>query len=74
MTYPIETDVPIPPTGSRKGFSKYPFASLAVGHSFFVAGGIPKNMSVAAHRHGRALGRQFVVRKTDGGIRVWRVK
>lgn len=66
--YEIEKDVPIPEV-SGKGRSKYPFYEMAVGDSIF-----SENVSIrqAAYAHARRNNKTFIVRKVEGGYRVWR--
>lgn len=69
----IEKGVPMPPSSS--GNLKYPFRSMAVGDSFFVAGKsvgtMAANASPAARRIGG--GTKFTCRAENGGVRVWRI-
>ena len=70
--YNIEMDVPVPPkTISRR--SKYPFATMNPNQSVMI-----KNKTYAAImgllRKHKVDGKKFVVRKSDGGMRVWRIE
>lgn len=70
----IEDGVEIPPIGQaqRRPFSsKYPFAELEVGQSFLVPGPGRSVQSLSV-RAGHKLGRKFVTRQTNHGLRVWR--
>lgn len=72
MMYVIEKDVPMPklPSALRvKGSSKYPFARMEVGDSFFSA----TNAQSAALRYGRSNNMRFSARKLEVGYRIWRV-
>ena len=68
----IEKDVPIPlrPRGKP---SKYPWADMEPGDSFFVPGVLPAKISgsvgAARNRHGFRL----TMRAENGGTRVWRL-
>ena len=64
----IEIGVPLP-----AGRRKYPFRELGVEESFLVRGGKAVILSNLANRYGKKLGRKYVVRTVDGGVRVWRV-
>ena len=80
MTAPIEAGIPVPrmPQGRAP---LYPFATMAVGDSFFVADtSEPKRLQanrviVAARgyvvRHAPAA--RFTTRQVEGGVRCWRV-
>lgn len=72
----IDKNIPIPPRKrpGQKG-SKYPIRDLDVGDSFIMA---VKDTSIAsAYLRVAAIrigdGRKFTVRKTEDGIRVWRI-
>lgn len=68
MTYVIEKNVPITKTIE----SKFPFAQMEVGDSFFVPSKEAANLRSAATRHSRQLGFTFTTKKCDGGVRIWR--
>ena len=84
--FEIEKGIPIPAVQRRAaGSSKYPFASLEVGDSFFVAAtpseGESQNeasdrvfnsLSGSKYRAKKHLNRDFTARVVDGGVRVWR--
>lgn len=56
--------------------TRYPFADMKVGDSFFVKGGLKEtyNLRTAASYFAiRHPGYKFSVRAVDGGCRVWRV-
>ena len=61
----------------RPVFGKYPFKTMEVGESFFVAledmAG-PKRMHSTAYNYGKRLGKKFVARRVEGGVRVWRTE
>lgn len=67
MSYPIESNVPIP---SRY---KYPFNDLEVGDSFFVPNARRANLYSLASLRGKQLHRRFITKAEAGGVRVWRV-
>ena len=75
MTYEIEKNVPLP-RPRQSGAPKYPWESMDVGDSFYVAGATVTLLSASAaswsRRHGRE--RKFATRTVNGGVRVWRVK
>jgi hypothetical protein len=68
----IETGIPLP-LGRKYGpVSKYPWAQLEVGESFFVADP-PSHFATMVSHASRIHSRKFIQRQVDGGIRVWRV-
>lgn len=72
----IESGIPIPESHAHhKGQSKYPFSKLQVGESFLFPDHVNRtNAESAKSRKGRLLNRKFVVRKTEDGLRCWRVE
>ena len=55
--------------------SVYPFTEMEVGDSFLATEQIckkPHKVRMAAHEAGKRLGRKYVTRTVEGGIRVWR--
>jgi hypothetical protein len=71
MTYQIEEGVPFPGSASGRP-SIYPVRELEVGQSFFVPLGDRKVLSVVCSRIKKLTGRDYTVRRVEGGIRVWR--
>jgi len=82
--YKIQSGIPIPSRSVKKGATRqarYPFDKLEPGMSFLVPkkeadGDIKRLMarvSAAAHNAKKSLGIKLVLRKTDEGIRVWRI-
>jgi len=82
-TFPVERDVPVPKDlGGRP--TRYPFALLEVGESFFVPcprverTRLMNSLTSCRANAQRKLGRVFVLRVVDddgeqgSGIRVWR--
>ncbi len=66
----IEKGIPLP----RRGVApKYPFAKLEVGDSFFVPGRTTNSFGGIMTAAAKRTGYGFQSRKTDGGIRVWRI-
>ena len=79
--FEVESNVPVPAIsryrGGRKvGVSKYPFASLEIGQSFFLPG--KKRGSggaiIASRYKSQGRDRIYTLRTVEGGIRIWRVK
>jgi len=71
-SYNLEMDVPVPPkTYNRR--SKYPFATMKANQSVMIP-----NKTYAAImgllRNHKIGGKKFVVRTSDGGMRVWRIE
>ena len=64
----LDKDVPLPEARKR-----YPYKEMEVGDSFFVEGGGIQNICNQNYRTGKKLGRSFIARKEDNGVRVWRV-
>ncbi len=55
--------------------SKYPFASMKIGDSFFAPNLIASKVRASAGAYAQRFpGFFFSVRKVEGGIRVWRVE
>lgn len=72
----IERGIPIP-TETRGRPSIWPFASMKIGDSFFLAGDSVKcqrTLASASTYYHRRHGMVFVTRKVDGGARIWRVE
>jgi hypothetical protein len=65
----IDKGIAPPPRG---GVSRYPFAEMSVGDSFFVAGATRDNLSSSCTYRKQRYGEQYAIRKVDGGLRVWR--
>lgn len=74
MSFTIEKNVPIPENrGRQAGSSKYPFAEMEIGDSFFTQ---TKHNSVyvRARQYAKThTGYAFAVRKEGEGCRVWRI-
>jgi hypothetical protein len=68
--YEITKAVPIPEPMKRLN---YPYEQLQVGESFWVPDVNVQHMCNANRRKSKSLGRTFVARKENNGIRVWRV-
>ena len=64
----LDKDVPLPEARKR-----YPYREMEVGDSFFVEGGGIQNICNQNYRTGKKLGKSFIARKEEGGVRVWRV-
>ena len=64
----LDKDVPLPEARKR-----YPYREMEIGDSFFVEGGGIQNICNQNYRTGKKLGRSFIARKEDNGVRVWRV-
>ena len=63
----LDKDVPLPEARKR-----YPYKEMEIGDSFFVEGGGIQNICNQNYRTGKKLGRSFIARKEEGGVRVWR--
>jgi hypothetical protein len=71
IAYEIEDDVPLPELSRA---SKYPFAHMKVGQSFFVKGDADACMTVrnSAYAHAKRYGKKFSCHSEKGGVRIWR--
>ncbi len=73
MTIEIEKNQVIPATIQNLGRrERYPWSKMEVGDSFFIPDGNRSRIAGAASHAARRLGRKFVVRSVDGGVRAWR--
>jgi len=80
FTFNVENKVPLPERKrSGKAFkSKYPFAQMAVGDSFFVPNGKLSTIVSTVHIWNKRIRKanntyaKFICREVDGGVRVWR--
>jgi hypothetical protein len=76
IDFKIESGVPLPEPVS--GRASYPFGSMNVGDSFFVAAAhddllARDRLASAASYFGIRNKMKFARRKVDGGFRVWRL-
>jgi hypothetical protein len=51
----------------------YPYEDMEIGDSFKVDGGTLQAMCYQNRKWGKKLGRVYTARKSDDGVRVWRV-
>jgi hypothetical protein len=65
----VESGVPLPVERRR-----YPYAEMQVGDSFVVREVSLQVVCNANYRTGKKLGRKFVARKVEDGVRVWRTE
>lgn len=76
MNIKIEKGLPVPT--KRSGPTKYPFADMTTGDSFFVAGANSSALwgSIWSYknRHGGNFTARTVTENGVKGVRVWRVK
>lgn len=74
MTIRVQADIPIPIGNSRRGKPPlYPFATMAVGESFWLP--MPDGLkAMAAAQKWRVRHQKWdhVTRRVDGGVRIWR--
>jgi hypothetical protein len=71
--YQIDKNIPMSLKNMR---SKYPFAQMEVGDSFFVPSDDVKNINAlrqSFYRYAHEHGRRFVAQHESGGYRVFRV-
>ena len=70
-TITIDKNIPIPGLiGGRRAV--YPWDTLEVNESFFVADRTTKNFGSMVYSASKRTGRKFISRTVDGGVRVWR--
>ena len=71
----IESGIPVPKNKTSK--SKYPFAEMRVGDSFFLEGNPGAQQSVLGSASSfytkRHPGMKFTVRREEMGARIWRI-
>ena len=71
--FAIEKGIPIPPHGNSRT-SKYPWADLCVGDSFFVPGVKTDAMAGSKANATKKYNAKYSMRAVDGGVRVWRIE
>lgn len=77
--YPIERGIPVPKVRPAGG-PKYPWGSLQVDESFLVPcaeidlASVMNGLTSCKSWAQKKLGYRFVMRRTNKGVRVWRVK
>ena len=73
MTFEIEKNEVIPATIPNLGRrERYPWTQMEVGDSFFIPDGDKRKVAGAASHAARRLGKRFIVRSVEGGVRIWR--
>ncbi|KKM79751.1 hypothetical protein LCGC14_1346800 [marine sediment metagenome] len=77
--FKVEKGVPVPVRGIRGTI--YPWADMGVGDSFFApskkgeeGAKTATRMRSAAKANIRLCGRKYIVRRVEGGVRVWRTE
>jgi hypothetical protein len=73
MEIKVERNVPMP---IKRGYGKWPFATMKVGDSFAFAGDKLNQVHQAASQYRRRANPswRFTVRKQVDGYRIWRIK
>lgn len=66
----IERGIPVPSIDARV---RWPWKRLEVGDSFLAEGKKMKGFQPYVSRAGTVIGRKFICRSVEGGVRVWRV-
>ena len=69
---PVDSGIPIPPSRRGRPGMMYPWLTMNIGDSFFLANRGADTFGSMACNAGKRYGLIFTVRKVDGGIRVWR--
>lgn len=73
--YEIEKGIPVPKRIERGGRSPlYPFKEMGIGDSIFIPGDRSKHPTNWHGYYAKRTGFKFVIRKVEGGFRVWRVE
>ncbi len=72
MTIPLEKNQSMPE--NRGTITKYPWAMMKVGDSFFVPNRKPADFSTNKRTASRKYKAKYACRTVKGGTRVWRVK
>lgn len=67
----VEKNIPIPDKRRKR---IYPWDSLSVGDSFFVAGGDLNGLCSAAGYRMKTRAEKYTCRQSEGGVRVWRTE
>lgn len=72
--YKIDKDVPVPKLRKRRAPrpTKYPWAELRIGESFYVDNANRDSMAAMTTYYGNQLKRHFVLRRERNGVRIWR--
>jgi hypothetical protein len=75
MNCVIEKSFPIPPPAKIGAPKKYPLSDMEVGDSFFVkdVSGKRNPAYSSVCNYGKESGKKFTVRRSGGGVRVWRI-
>jgi hypothetical protein len=68
----IDKNIPIPDKRTHKKEFKYPWLTMEVGDSFFVANKTSATYRVSA-KAGNRYGRKFTMRNVKDGVRIWRI-
>lgn len=75
MKIQVESGYPAPTKSTPR--SKYPFAKMEVGDSFFMKSPFPEHergrVSAAACAYAKKHGVKFSTKVFDGGVRTWRI-
>ena len=70
----VEHNIPVPTSSGKGRPSKYPWAVMKVGDSFFVPGIKTVQIAGVAQSQARNHGTKWTTRAVNGGARVWRIK
>ena len=76
----VDKDIPIPPSRQHLDKSKYPWATMNVGDSFLFSINTDRltqqkgNTAARSYVRFKKLDWKFETRKTESGIRIWRVR
>lgn len=68
--FKIEKGIKVP----QKKSSKYPFADMVVGDSFFVPSANVNSARVNGYKYAKENRIKILVRDCEGGARIWRIK
>lgn len=80
MEIKVEENIPLPPSATMKGSSKYPFKKLEIGDSFFIPVKEGKAIEslqrsiISTNQTGIKITTRTIAENGVRGIRTWRVK
>ena len=76
--YKVESNVAVPQAKGKKNV--YPFNTLEVGDSFMIESSpeqltkMQRKMSAMCVMSGKRMGKKFITRRVDGGLRIFRIE
>ena len=71
----VDKNIPMPPRKTNMGSSKYPFPTMDVGDSFFLAGAAKGKFGGLLYKNKpKRFAPRNVVENGISGVRVWRIE